>query len=216
MKISEFDYILPKELIAQHPLKERDGSRLLVLDRGKGTIRHKGFRDLSDYVAPSDILVLNDTKVFPARLIGKRQSGGKVEVFLLEDLGEDAFRVLIKPAKKVEEGDLFVFGEGGLRCEVIKLDFSEKIVRFQSPPGTILSETITSIAEVPLPPYIKRRPNEKDSLRYQTIYAENEGSCAAPTAGLHFTDEILEGIRSKGAAITRLTLHVNYATFAPV
>jgi len=209
-KLSDFDYYLPPELIAQHPVSRRDASKLLVLDRHQKSIGHHRFRDIITFLKPGDLLVLNDTKVLPARLLGRRRSGGKVEILLLDPLGEENYRALIKPLGRLKEGEEIIFAEG-LSCRLA--DAKKKIVAFQ-PPGA--RAVMRKIGHLPLPPYIKRSPVRHDKTRYQTVFAAKEGAVAAPTAGLHFTRSLLAAIREKGVGVSFLTLHVNYATFAPV
>ena len=214
MQIDEFDFELPEELIAQTPLKDRIASRLLVMNREDESMHHHVFADCLDYLKPGDCLVLNDTKVLPARLFGlKEDTGAKIEVLLLTQVGSDRWEVLVKPAKKVRVGTVLTFGDGRLRATCIEerehggrvFDFSYK---------GIFYEVLDELGEMPLPPYIKEQLSEKD--RYQTVYAKEEGSAAAPTAGLHFTDELMEQIKEKGVHIAFLTLHVGLGTFRPV
>jgi S-adenosylmethionine:tRNA ribosyltransferase-isomerase len=207
MKLSDFDYSLPKELIAQYPLKERDAARLLVLDRAKGTIRHCVFKDIADYLEPDDLLVLNDTKVLPARLRGFRLTGGKVEILLLNQKRELTFNALIKPSR-LRLGEKINFNGNGITGTLSARDeisFEAKDI-----------ESIYSLGVMPLPPYIKRRPEELDNIYYQTVYAKEAGAIASPTAGLHFTQELIGEIRSSGVNIAHITLHVGYGTFKPV
>ncbi|UCB57093.1 MAG: tRNA preQ1(34) S-adenosylmethionine ribosyltransferase-isomerase QueA [Candidatus Omnitrophota bacterium] len=212
MRLSDFDYHLPKELIAQYPLVRRQDSRLLVLERAKKRIRHGHFQDILDYLLPGDCLVLNNTRVICARLIGRRQStaGGRQEVFFQEDLSDNTYRVLARPAKKLTTGMKIVFNNGSSSATVLSDQGMSKIVKFSG------RDIWREFGRVPLPPYIKREPVESDAERYQTVYAEVEGATAAPTAGLHFTKEVLEDIRAKGVNVVYLTLHINYGTFAPV
>lgn len=209
MKLTEFNYDLPKELIAQKPLKERDASRLMVLDRGKGTITEGVFRDVTEYLADGDCLVLNDTRVVPARLYGRRKTGGKVEIFLL-DTGCETPRALVKPSKKIKEGEKIEL-ESGEEVTVMGQADVGRLVRFSAPIKDILKS-----GHVPLPPYINREDTQDDEGRYQTVYAACDGATAAPTAGLHFTEELLNALKEKGVAITYVTLHTSYGTFAPV
>ncbi|WP_053219055.1 tRNA preQ1(34) S-adenosylmethionine ribosyltransferase-isomerase QueA [Virgibacillus senegalensis] len=214
MDINDFDFDLPEELIAQTPLEDRTSSRLLVMDRQKQTISHKHFSDVIDYLSPGDCLVLNDTKVLPARLYGSKQdTGGKVEVLLLHQQQQDEWEVLAKPAKKVQEGTIITFGDGQLKavCTGVK-EHGGRIVRFEY--EGIFLEVLEQLGEMPLPPYIKEQLSDKD--RYQTVYAKEEGSAAAPTAGLHFTEELLERIKEKGVELAFITLHVGLGTFRPV
>ncbi len=215
MKTRDFDYFLPEELIAQDPLSKRDGSRLLILDRKTGEIEHKNFYDILDYINEKDFLVINSTKVLPARLLGnKEDTGAKVEVFLLQPTkDEGVWECLVKPGKKVKIGTLVVFEEGLLKGEIIsRKDSGSRIIKFTYE-GSFM-ETINKIGEVPLPPYIKKKIKDPD--RYQTVYAKESGSVAAPTAGLHFTDELLKKISEKNVGIAEVTLHVGLGTFRPV
>lgn len=219
MKLEEFNYELPKELIAQHPLEKRDNSRLMVLDRVNKTIEHKIFKDIIDYLNPGDCLVINDTKVRSARIYGVKKyeeennEPCKVELLLLKDLGKDVWEVLVKPGRRLQEGAKMSFGNGDLEAEVLEiLPDGNRIVKFTY--EGIFNEILDKIGVMPLPPYIKEKLEEKD--RYQTVYAKYEGSSAAPTAGLHFTEELLEKIKAKGIKIARVTLHVGIATFRPV
>lgn len=215
MRLEEFDYDLPPELIAQTPLDRRDESRLLVLERESGKMEHRVFHDLPAYLRPGDVLVLNDTRVLPARLIGRRKhTGGKVEVLLLRELGSDRWEVLVKPGRRCPEGEELVFGDGKLTGRVLnRTEEGGRIIAF-SPGGPKFLETLNEIGKVPLPPYI--RTELKDQERYQTVYARHLGSAAAPTAGLHFTPELLKAIEERGIAILYLTLHVGLGTFRPV
>lgn len=220
LKVSDFDYYLPKDLIAQYPLFKREDSRLLVLDRAKEKISHRRFIDIVDYLSAGDCLVLNDTKVILARMIGRRQrfnsgyGGGKQEIFLLESLSKNTCRVLARPKKKLTVGTKILFGNGDFFAEVIADEDMTKIVRF-SGNGNIRNFR-NKFGQVPLPPYIKREAEDLDKDRYQTVYAKREGATAAPTAGLHFTRELLKAIKTRGVNIVYLTLHINYGTFAPV
>jgi len=204
MRLSEFDYQLPKELIAQYPLKERDKARLLVVNRQDGTVEHRIFKDIAGYVRADDLLVLNDTLVVPCRLIGRRASGGKVEVLLLEDKGGASFNALIRPARLRPDEEI-IFNNGSLSGRIT----SKGQITFSSgDTGRIYAH-----GQMPLPPYIKRSPEPLDKEYYQTVYAKRAGAVAAPTAGLHFTEELLSGMRLH---IAYLTLHVGHATFKPV
>lgn len=220
MKLSNFDYNLAKDLIAQYPCTRRQESRLLVLDRAKAKIIHRNFRDIVDYFSAGDCLVLNNTKVIWARMIGRREKlyprsgGGKQEILLLENLSKNTYRVLAKPAKKLTKGTKILFDKGMLSATVLADERMSKIVKFSANGSD--RNPWRRLGQVPLPPYIKRAPEALDKERYQTVYAKNEGATAAPTAGLHFTKKLLETIRAKGVNITYLTLHVNYGTFAPV
>ena len=213
MKTSDFDYELPERLIAQTPLKDRTSSRLMVLDRSTKTIEHKHFYDIVDMLDSNDVLVLNDTKVLPARLYGNKvDTDAFIEVLLLKDLGNNEWECLTKPAKRVKLGTVINFG-GLLKAECIDLG-EEGIRKFKLIYDGILYEILDKLGEMPLPPYIHEKLKDKD--RYQTVYAKNIGSAAAPTAGLHFTNELLERIKDKGVKITYLTLHVGLGTFRPV
>lgn len=214
MKISEFDYHLPEELIAQTPLQKRDTSRLMVLDRKKKTIEDKHFYDILDYLHKGDILVRNNTKVIPARLYGiKEETHGHVEVLLLKDLGDDVWECLVGNAKIVKLNTIITFGDGSLKAQCIEIR-DEGIRIFKMIYDGIFYEILDQLGTMPLPPYIKEKLNDPD--RYQTVYAKVEGSAAAPTAGLHFTDEIIEKVKEKGVEILDVTLHVGLGTFRPV
>lgn len=220
MDVDLFDFELPERLIAQTPLPNRTGSKLLALDKRSGKIEHRQFEHLREYLHPGDVLVLNDTKVIPARLFGiKAETKAKVELLLLHSLGSDRWEVLAKPAKRLKQGTEIQFGaadEGGtpLLVAVVEEEREEgiRIVRFQY--DGIFNEILDRLGEMPLPPYIKEKLADKD--RYQTVYAVHEGSAAAPTAGLHFTKEYLESLRQSGIRIATLTLHVGLGTFRPV
>lgn len=214
MKVSEFNYELPEELIAQFPIEKRDESRLMVLDREKKTIEHKIFKDILDYLKPGDCLVRNNTKVIPARLYGRKEdTGAKVEFLLLKQLEKDVWEVMCRPGRKIHVGTRVVFGEGILKGEVLEvLDGGNRKVHFEY--QGIFNEVLEKIGLMPLPPYIHETLKEND--RYQTVYAKYEGSAAAPTAGLHFTEELLEKIKEKGVEIANVTLHVGIGTFRPV
>ena len=213
MKTSDFDYELPERLIAQTPLKDRTSSRLMVLDRSSKTIEHKHFYDIVDMLDSNDVLVLNDTKVLPARLYGNKiDTDAFIEVLLLKDLGNNEWECLTKPAKRVKLGTVINFG-GLLKAECIDLG-EEGIRKFKLIYDGILYEILDKLGEMPLPPYIHEKLKDKD--RYQTVYAKNIGSAAAPTAGLHFTNELLERLKDKGVKIAYLTLHVGLGTFRPV
>lgn len=214
MKLSEFDFNLPEELIAQRPLDKRDTSRLMVLNREKQTIEHKHFYDIIDYLQPGDILVRNNTKVIPARLFGiKEETNGHVEVLLLKDLGDDTWECLVGNARIVKIDTVITFGEGLLKAKCIEIK-DEGIRVFKMIYKGIFFEILDQLGTMPLPPYIKEKLNDQN--RYQTVYAKIEGSAAAPTAGLHFTDEIIEKIKAKGIEILDVTLHVGLGTFRPV
>ena len=207
MNVEEFDYDLPESLIAQTPLKDRDQSRLLVLGRNSGNIEHKHFKDVINYLETGDTLVLNDTRVMPARLFGlKEETGAKVEMLMLTRIENNDWEVLLKPAKRIKVGNKLSFGEGKIIAECIEeLDQGGRIMRLHY--EGILEERLNELGEMPLPPYIKERLDDPD--RYQTVYAKESGSAAAPTAGLHFTDELLDEIRAKGINIAFITLHVD-------
>lgn len=214
MKLSDFDFNLPEELIAQRPLDKRDTSRLMVLNREKQTIEHKHFYDIIDYLQPGDILVRNNTKVIPARLFGiKEETNGHVEVLLLKDLGDDTWECLVGNARIVKINTVITFGEGLLKAKCIEIK-DEGIRVFKMIYTGIFFEILDQLGTMPLPPYIKEKLNDQN--RYQTVYAKIEGSAAAPTAGLHFTDEIIEKIKAKGIEILDVTLHVGLGTFRPV
>ena len=214
MKTSDFNYYLPEELIAQEPLKDRASSRLMVLNKKTGDIEHKKFRDIKDYLKKGDCLVINDTKVIPARLIGERKNtGARVEVLLLVRKEIDTWEVLTYPGKKAKIGDKIVFGGGKLECEVIDIiEGGNRIVKFYF--DGVFENILDELGEMPLPPYITHKLEDKN--RYQTVYAKHEGSAAAPTAGLHFTNELLEEISNMGVEIAHVTLHVGLGTFRPV
>ena len=214
MKTADFDYDLPQELIAQDPLEQRDSSRLLILVKETGERTHKIFHDIIDYLHEGDCLVINNTKVIPARLIGEREgTGGKVEVLLLKRRSDNVWETLVKPGKKARPGMRLSFGDGLLHAEVQEVvDEGNRLIRFEY--EGIFEEILDQLGQMPLPPYITHQL--KDKNRYQTVYAKYEGSAAAPTAGLHFTEELLEQIRAKGVKIARVTLHVGLGTFRPV
>ena len=216
MKVSDFYYELPKELIAQHPLEKRDESRLMVLHRDTQEIEHKKFRDIIEYLNPGDCLVINNTKVIPARLYGKiigKQTEKLVEFLLLKQLENDNWEVMVRPGKKLKTGVQVEFGEGLLKAEILEiLENGNRKVHFEY--EGIFNEILDKIGLMPLPPYITEKLEQKD--RYQTVYAKYEGSAAAPTAGLHFTKELLGQIKAKGIEIANVTLHVGIGTFRPV
>lgn len=213
MNTHDFWYDLPEELIAQTPLSERDSSRLLVLNRESGAVEHKYFYDIIDYLQPGDCLVMNDSRVLPARLLGHRPTGGAVELLLLRDLGDDQWECLAKPGKKCTQGQQILFGDGQLSATVVSVqEDGNRIVKF-SYQGIFL-EILDSLGKMPLPPYIKAELNDRE--RYQTVYSRQIGSAAAPTAGLHFTQELLDKIRNKGIHTAFITLHVGLGTFRPV
>ena len=214
MKVSDFNYNLPEELIAQTPIQKRDESRLMVLDKTNKTIEHKVFKDILDYLKPGDCLVRNNTKVIPARLYGiKEDTGVHVEFLLLHRIEGDIWEVMVHPGRRLKKGVHVTFGDGLLKAEILEqMDNGNRKVKFEY--NGIFNEILDQIGLMPLPPYIKERLNDKD--RYQTVYAKYEGSAAAPTAGLHFTDELLEKIKAKGVEIANVTLHVGIGTFRPV
>ncbi len=214
LKKSDFYYELPEELIAQDPLEDRASSRLLVLDRDTGQISHHLFREVVDYLHPGDCLVLNNTKVIPARLLGEREgTGAHVEVLLLKRRGKDLWETLVRPGKKCRPGTILTFGEGLLRGQVLEtVEEGNRLIRFEY--QGIFEEVLDALGEMPLPPYITHKLQDKG--RYQTVYAKYEGSAAAPTAGLHFTQELLEQVRHKGVEVVFVTLHVGLGTFRPV
>ena len=214
IKTSDYDYYLPEELIAQTPLVNRSESRLMILDRKNKTIEHKKFSDIVDYLDSNDVLVLNDTKVIPARLIGhKEDTNAVIEILLLKDLGDNVWQTLAKPQRRVKIGSIITFGDGILKAQCIKKE-DMGICEFKLIYKGILVEILDKLGEMPLPPYIHEKLNDKD--RYQTVYAKNLGSAAAPTAGLHFTPELLEKIKNKGVELIYVTLHVGLGTFRPV
>jgi S-adenosylmethionine:tRNA ribosyltransferase-isomerase len=213
MNVSEFNYDLPEDLIAQFPQKNRDESRLMVLNKEKQTIEHKIFKDILDYLQPGDCLVRNNTKVIPARLYGKKETGANIEFLLLKRIEDDFWEVMVRPGRKLKIGTIVTFGDGLLKAEILEvLDGGNRKVKFEY--NGIFNEILDKIGLMPLPPYIKESLKEKD--RYQTVYAQYEGSAAAPTAGLHFTNELLDKIKEKGIEIANVTLHVGIGTFRPV
>ncbi|KAJ53676.1 S-adenosylmethionine:tRNA ribosyltransferase-isomerase [Clostridium tetanomorphum] len=214
MRVKDFDYYLPEELIAQHPLERRDEARLMVLDKESGEIQHKIFKDIVDYLNPGDCLVLNDTRVIPARLIGEKEdTHGKMEFLLLKRIDKDIWQTLVKPGKRAKVGTRFSFGDGELKAEVIDIgEEGSRIVRFEY--EGIFEEVLDRLGQMPLPPYIKEKLDDKE--QYQTVYSKEQGSAAAPTAGLHFTEKLLEKIKQRGVNLAFLTLHVGLGTFRPV
>ena len=213
MLLEDFDYFLPEERIAQVPLEQRDMSRLMVLDRKNKTIAHRSFRDVLEYLNPGDVLVINDTRVVPARLYGNRRSGAKIETLFLRNLGDDTWECLVKPGNKVPVGDVIVFADGQMTGTVIdKTPSGGRVIRFET--SRTVDEIVEEFGEMPLPHYIKHKLDDPE--RYQTVYNEHKGSVAAPTAGLHFTPELLSEIEQMGVKIARLTLHVGLGTFRPV
>ena len=214
MNLHDFDFYLPEELIAQDPLEDRSSSRLLVLDKETGEIEHKIFKDIIDYLNPGDCLVVNNTKVIPARLIGEREgTGAHIEVLLLKRRENDIWEVLVKPGKKAKPGTIINFGGDKLQAEVLEVvDDGNRLIQFRY--KGIFEEILDELGQMQLPPYITHKLQDKN--RYQTVYAKYEGSAAAPTAGLHFTKELLEKIKEKGVTIASVTLHVGLGTFRPV
>lgn len=214
MDLKDFNYDLPEELIAQDPLEDRSSSRLMVLHKDTGRIEHKIFRDIIDYLNPGDCLVINDTKVIPARLMGiKEDTGAAIEVLLLKRNADDVWECLVKPGKKARTGARIVFGEGLLVGEIVDvIEDGNRMIKFHY--EGIFEEILDKLGQMPLPPYITHKLQDKN--RYQTVYARNEGSAAAPTAGLHFTKELLEKIKEKGVNVVSITLHVGLGTFRPV
>ena len=214
MKTDDFDYYLPEELIAQTPLAKRDDSRLLILDKKTGEIEHKHFYDIIDYLNPNDVLVINDTKVIPARIIGiKEDTGAVIELLLLHNIEENKWECLAKPQKRLHVGTIISFGNGELKCEVAEV-LDEGITHVKMIYDGIFLEILEKLGSMPLPPYIHEKLDNPS--RYQTVYAENPGSAAAPTAGLHFTPELLDKIKEMGIKIVHITLHVGLGTFRPV
>ena len=213
LKVSEFNYELPEELIAQVPIQKRDESRLMVLNRKEKTIEHKTFKDILDYLKPGDVLVRNNTKVIPARLYGKKDTGANVEFLLLNRIEGDIWESIVRPGNKLHVGTKVIFGDGLLQAEILDtMPGGTRKVQFSY--DGIFNEILDKIGLMPLPPYIHETLKEKD--RYQTVYAKYEGSAAAPTAGLHFTDELLKELSKKGVEIANVTLHVGIGTFRPV
>lgn len=211
MNLSDFDYSLPEELIAQYPAEPRDAARLLVVDRASGTIRHDIFRNVHAYLPPESLLVVNNSKVIPARLLGQRSAtGGQVEVFLLKQIDAHHFEAMLRPLKRIRDGEFLVF-PGDIRCQLV--DREKRIVRFEQ--EDILKK-LEKFGHIPLPPYIKRPDEAKDREYYQTVYAKNDGSVASPTAGLHFTKPLMASLERQGHTFAEVTLHVNYGTFKPV
>lgn len=213
-QVSSYDYYLPQERIAQHPISPRDHSRLMVLDKNSGEIEHRIFKDIVDYLTDKDLLIMNNSRVLPARLFGiKKETDGKVELLLLKQLKPDIWEVLAKPARRIRPGTQLIFGDGQLTATVIATgEEGERVVQFHY--QGIFDEIIDTLGKMPLPPYIKARLDDPE--RYQTVYAKERGSAAAPTAGLHFTPELLDKISRKGVKCAYLTLHVGLGTFRPV
>ncbi len=213
MNLSEFNYELPEELIAQTPIKKRDESRLMILNRKEQTIEHKKFKEIIEYLQPGDVLVRNNTKVIPARLYGKKETGANVEFLLLNNIENDIWEAIVRPGNKLHVGTKVIFGDGMLEANILEiLPGGTRKVEFKY--QGIFNEILDKIGLMPLPPYIHETLKEKD--RYQTVYAKYEGSAAAPTAGLHFTPELLKKIEEKGIEIANVTLHVGIGTFRPV
>ena len=213
MQVSEFNYDLPEELIAQVPIEKRDESRLMVLNREKQTIEHKTFKDIIEYLEPGDCLVRNNTKVIPARIYGKKETGANVEFLLLNNIEGDIWETIVRPGNKLHVGTKVIFGDGILKAEILEImPGGTRKVKFSY--NGIFNEILDKIGLMPLPPYIHEELKEKD--RYQTVYAKYDGSAAAPTAGLHFTPELLQKIAEKGVEIANVTLHVGIGTFRPV
>ena len=213
MQVSDFNYDLPQELIAQVPISKRDESRLMVLDRQKQTIEHKVFKDIIDYLEPGDCLVRNNTKVIPARIYGKKETGANVEFLLLNNIEGDIWECIVRPGNKLHVGAKVIFGDGLLKAEILDtMPGGTRKVKFYY--DGIFNEILDKIGLMPLPPYIHEELKDRD--RYQTVYAKYDGSAAAPTAGLHFTPELLEKIEKKGVKIANVTLHVGIGTFRPV
>lgn len=214
MKVSDFDYELPQELIAQHPYDKRDEARLMVLDKTKEEIEHKVFKDIIDYLDEGDCLVINNTKVIPARLYGKKDTGANVEFLLLKRIEGDIWESIVRPGQKLKAGAKVIFGDGLLKATVLEvLENGNRKVEFEY--EGIFNEILDQIGLMPLPPYITEAYRE-DNEKYQTVYAKYDGSAAAPTAGLHFTEELLEKIKAKGVQVANVTLHVGIGTFRPV
>jgi len=213
LKVSDFDYELPEELIAQTPIEKRDESRLMVLDREKQTIEHRKFKNIIEYLKPGDVLVRNNTKVIPARIYGKKETGANVEFLLLHNIEGDIWECIVRPGNKLHIGTKVIFGDGLLKAEILDImEGGTRKVKFYY--NGIFNEILDKIGLMPLPPYIHEELKEKD--RYQTVYAKYEGSAAAPTAGLHFTEELFDDLRKKGIEIANVTLHVGIGTFRPV
>lgn len=214
MRVKDFYFDLPEELIAQHPAEKRDESRLMVLDKNTGDLEHKKFKNIIEYLNEGDCLVLNNTRVLPARLFGiKEETGAKMEFLLLKRMDNDRWETLVKPGKKAKIGSKFVFGNGELKCEVLSMgEDGSRIIQFEY--EGIFEEVLDKLGHMPLPPYITEKLQDKE--RYQTVYSKELGSAAAPTAGLHFTEELLQKIKDKGVKVAFVTLHVGLGTFRPV
>jgi S-adenosylmethionine:tRNA ribosyltransferase-isomerase len=214
LRTADFDYHLPPDRIAQHPAARRDSSRLLVLDRETGELAHRRFAELRELIPPGDVLVLNRTRVFPARLLGRRAGGGAAEVLLLRPDGDELWRALVRPGARLPAGRTVEIGEE-LRVEIVEaLEGGERLVRLLSTLG--VAAALERYGRVPLPPYVRREPEPEDAARYQTVYARESGSVAAPTAGLHFTPELLAALRERGVEVVEVLLHVGPGTFRPV
>jgi len=214
MRLSQFNYELPKELIAQYPAKGRDDSRMMVLNRKRWTIEHRRFKEIASFVDKKDTVVFNNSRVVPARLLCKRETGGKAEIFLLKRVKGNLYEALVRPASRLFTGKKVICEDGKTVAEIVENREVGKLVRFANVVN--IEKELKRMGHTPLPPYIKRPSDESDKERYQTIYAKNDGSTAAPTAGLHFTDEILRSIKKKDAGLAYVTLHVSYGTFAPI
>jgi S-adenosylmethionine:tRNA ribosyltransferase-isomerase len=216
MRTSDFEYQLPTELIAQFPSERRDESRCMVLHRSTKSIEHRQSRDIAEYLHEGDCLVVNETKVFPARLWGKRiPAGGTIEVFLVRERTEGLWEALVRPGRKARTGLRISFGRDAFTGEIVdRMNNGKRLIQFEK--GIIIEDVLETYGEVPLPPYITRKPGASDRNRYQTVYAKTRGAVAAPTAGLHFTDELMDEIRKKGADIVPILLHVGPGTFRPV
>lgn len=215
LRTNDFDYDLPEDLIAQQPLEQRDASRLLVLDRSNGQLMHRHFRDISDYFEPGDVLVINQTQVIPARLIAHRKSGAKVELLLHKPLSDGTWETLVKPGRKAPIGEILHFSGSDTQAHVLDiLENGARRIRFEA--NGDFFQWLDQVGHVPLPPYIKRNDTNADRQRYQTVYAAEKGAVAAPTAGLHFTEDILANLRQSGVQIATITLHVGLGTFRPV
>jgi S-adenosylmethionine:tRNA ribosyltransferase-isomerase len=215
MKLEDFDYGLPEDLIAQHPLSERDESKLLLLDRDSGSVRETVFANFARYLKEGDIVVVNETRVIPARLLGEKKTGAKIEIFLTFSLGEGSWEALCRPSKRLSPGDRILI-EGSEYAVTIEEEIGGGLWKVSLPPEIPENQFINDCGHVPLPPYIKREDVEEDQERYQTIFARKEGSVAAPTAGLHFTDRVMRNIERKGAVVIPVTLHVGPGTFRPL
>lgn len=214
--LTDYEYDLPSEFIAQEPFEPRDHCKLMALNRQTGDIKHHKFYDIFDYLQPDDILVVNETRVFPARLLGHKESGGQIEVFLLEQISENSWKALVRPARRFKTGYSAYFGNNEIIIKVIdEMEKGARIVE-TNPTGEAFYKVLERIGHVPLPPYIKRPDADSDRVNYQTVYSRTRGSVAAPTAGLHFTDELLERIKLKGVLIIPVTLHIGIDTFRPV